>query len=350
MKMGRNGYAGQRPHLQAVLHSREAFMKVTRRTLLGTIAAGLAASSGFEAFAEGDWPSRLVRLISPYGAGGANDISLRILAEQFGRSFNQQFIVENKPGAGTRIANELVARAAPDGYTFLYAAAPYATAEALFGKLKYERKDLQPVAMAAMAPLFLIVNAKANFKNLQELIAHGKSQADGLTFASPGAGSQPHLAAELWLRDAGVKGLNVQYRGDAMAYTELLAGRVDATLTAISTALPHIQSGDFRVLGVASPERSAIYPDAPTLREQGFPNVVASGWFGFMAPSATPQPIVGQMQEEIIRVLADPEVKQKLLGQGLEARPGTAADFGKFVDDETRKWSELIRAAGLKGE
>ena len=325
-------------------------MNVTRRTLLGTMAAGLAASAGFKAVAEGDWPSRLVRLISPYGAGGSNDISLRILAEQLGRSLGQQFIVENRPGAGTRIANEMVARAAPDGYTFLYAAAPYATAEALFGKLKYERKDLQPVAMAVMAPLFLIANAKAGVTSLPELIARGKSQADGLTFASPGAGSQPHLAAELWLRDAGVKGLNVQYRGDAMAYTELLAGRVDATLTAISTALPHIQSGDFRVLGVASAERSAIYPDAPTLREQGFPNVVASGWFGFMAPSAVPLPIVGRMQEEIIRALSDSEVKQKLLAQGLEARPGTAADFGKFIDDETRKWGDLIRATGLKGE
>ncbi|MFG3597908.1 Bug family tripartite tricarboxylate transporter substrate binding protein [Bradyrhizobium sp. RDI18] len=326
-------------------------MTVTRRTLLGTIAAAFAAGPGLPAFAEGDWPSRLVRLVSPYGAGGANDISLRILAEQIGRSLGQQFIVESKPGAGTRIANELVARAAPDGYTFLYAAAPYATAEALFGQLKYDpRKDLRPVAMAVMAPIFLIVNAKAPFKNLQELIAHGKAQPDGLTFASPGAGSQPHLAAELLLSDAGVKGLNVQYRGDAMAYTELLAGRVDATLTAISTALPHIQSGDFRVLGVASAERSAIYPAAPTLREQGYPNVVASGWFGFMAPSATPQPIVERMQQEINRALADPEVKQKLLAQGLEARAGTAAEFGRFIDDETRKWSEVIRTAGLKGE
>lgn len=325
-------------------------MTVTRRTLLGTIAACFSAGAGFPAFAESEWPSRLVRLVSPYGAGGSNDISLRILAEQFVRSLGQQFIVENKPGAGTRIANELVARAAPDGYTFLYAAAPYATAEALFGKLKYERKDLQPVAMAVVAPLFLIVNAKAAFKNLQEMIAYGKSQPDGLTFASPGAGSQPHLAAELLLRDAGVKGLNVQCRGDSMAYTELLAGRVDATLTAISTALPHIQSGDFRVLGAASAERSAIYPDAPTLREQGFPNVVASGWFGFMAPSATPQPIVDRLQAEIVRALGDPEVKQKLLVQGLEARPGTAAEFGKFIDDETRKWGEVIRAGGLKGE
>ena len=141
--------------------------------------------------------------------------------------------------------------AAPDGYTFLYAAAPYATAEALYGKLNYERKDLQPVAMAVAAPIFLIINAQAPFKTLQELIAYGKSQPDGLTFGSPGAGSQPHLAAELLFRDAGVKGLNVPFRGDNMAYTELLAGRIDATLTAISTALPHIQSGKLRVLGVA---------------------------------------------------------------------------------------------------
>jgi len=208
-------------------------MKVTRRTLLGTIAAGFAAGTAFKASAEGDWPSRVVRLVSPYGAGGASDISLRILAEQFGHSFNQQFIVENKPGAGTRVANELVSRATPDGYTFLYAAAPFATAEALFEKLNYNRRDLQPVAMAMMAPLFLVVNAQAPVKTLQEMIDYGRSKPEGLTFGSPGAGSQPHLAAELLFRDAGVKGLIVPFRGDNMAYTELLASRLDATLTAI---------------------------------------------------------------------------------------------------------------------
>ena len=326
-------------------------MKVTRRTLLGTVAACLSAGSGFQAFAQNDWPSRFVRLVSPYGAGGANDISLRILAERLGNRLGQQFIVENKPGAGTRLANEFVAHAAPDGYTFLYAAAPYATAEALFGKLTYDpRKDLQPVAMAVIAPIFLIINAEAPFKNLQDLIAYGKSRPEGLTFASPGAGSQPHLAAELLFRDAGVKGLNIPFRGDAMAYTELLAGRVDATLTAISTALPYIESGTLRVLGVDSIAPSAIYPQAPTLHEQGFPNVIAAGWYGFMAPAATPPAITGRMQEEIGRALADPEVKQKLLVQGLEAHGGTAAEFGKFIDDETRKWSEVIREAGLKGE
>jgi len=329
---------------------REAETAFTRRTLLGVLVGGVAAGAAFAARAEDNWPTRMVRLISPYGAGGANDISLRILADQFGRSFGQQFIVENRPGAGTRLANESVAHAQGDGYTWLYAAAPYATAEALFGKLNYERSDLQPVAMTAFAPIFLIINAQASYRTLDELIAYGKSQPNGLTFASPGAGSQPHLAAELLFRSAGVKGLNIPFRGDSMAYTELLAGRVDATLTAISSALPHVESGKFRVLGVASAERSAIYPQAPTLKEQGYPNVVASGWYGFMAPAATPRPIVERLEKEVLRALTDTEIKQKLLAQGLEPHGTSAAAFGKFIDDETAKWAPLIREAGLKGE
>src|ERR1700756_2968095 len=309
-------------------------MNINRRMLLGGPRAPLAAS-GLPASAEDNWPSHMVRLISPYGAGGSNDISLRILAEQFGRRLNQQFIVENRPGAGTRLANETVAHAAADGYTILYVAAPYATAEALFGKLNYERKDLQPVAMAVIAPLFLIINAQAPYKTLAELIAYGKSKPDGLTFASPGAGSQPHLAAELLFRAAGVKGLNIPFRGDSMAYTELLAGRVDATLTAISTALPYVQSGKFRVLGVASAERSAIYPQAPTLREQGYPDIVAAGWYGFMAPSATPEPIVDRLESELDSILSQAEIKQKLFAQGLDVRVDTAEVFGRFVADET---------------
>lgn len=325
-------------------------MTVTRRTLLGSIAASLAIGSRPAAFAQSDWPSRIVRLVSPYAVGGASDISLRILAEQFGRTFNQQFIVENKAGAGTRIANGFVAQAPADGYTILYAAAPYATAEALYGPQKYQRADLQPVAMAVLAPLFLIVSTEAPYKDLQGLIDYGKSRPDGLTFGSPGPGSQPHLAAELLFREAGVKGLNVPFRGDAAAYSELLAGRVDATLTAISAALPHIQAGTLRVLGTASAERSAIYPEAPTFREQGLAGVVAGGWYGFLAPAGVPRPIVEKLEAEIIRALGDAEVKRKLIVQGLEAHPRSATEFGKFIDDETAKWSALIRAAGLKGE
>lgn len=323
---------------------------LTRRTMLGAMAAGLSVGSGFPAFAEDKWPSRVVKLVCTYAAGGSSDISLRIVAEQLEHRLNAKFIVENKPGASTRIANESVARSAPDGYTFLYAAAPYATVESLFGKLTYDpHKDLKPVAMAMFAPLFLIVNADAPYKTLKDFIAYGKSQPNGLTFGSPAAGSQPHLAIELFLRSAGVKGVAAQFRGDAPSYTELLAGRIDATLTAISTALPYVETGKLRVLGAASAERSAVYPNAPTLREQGYPDVVASGWYGFLAPAGTPQPIVDRFQTELLAILNDPDVKKKLLVQGLEVHGTDGAAFGKFIDDESAKWGKVIKDAGIKG-
>jgi tripartite-type tricarboxylate transporter receptor subunit TctC len=324
-------------------------MKVTRRSVLGALAA-LPASAAFHAHAEGDWPARPVRIVSPYAAGGANDISARILAEAIGQNLKQQFFIENKAGAGTRIANETVARAEPDGYTFLYAAAPYATAEALYGTLRYERAQLAPVAMTVLAPIFLIVNADAPYKDVPGFIAYAKAKADGVTFGSPGVGSQPHLAAEILFKDAGIRGVNVVFRGDAPAYTELLAGRIDATITAITSALPFIEDGKLRVLGVASAERSSLYPQASTLSEQGLKRVIAAGWYGFMAPAATPRPIIDRLQAEILRTLANSEVKEKLLKLGLEAHGRSAAEFGAFIDEETRKWTAIINEVGLKGE
>lgn len=324
-------------------------MHFSRRSILAAI-AGAAAGAAGNAVAQADWPTRPVRIVSPYAAGGANDISARLLADHIGRELGQQFFIENKAGAGTRIANETVAKAPADGYTFLYVAAPYATAEALFGKLRYARSDLAPVAMAALAPLFLIVNAEAPHKTAQEFIAYAKSKADGVAFGSPGAGSQPHLAAELLFKDAGIKGLNVVFRGDAPAYNELLAGRIDATITAITSALSFVEDGKLRVLGVASAERSPLYPDAPTLREQGLERIVAAGWYGMLAPAATPAPIVQRLQAAIAHALADAEVKAKFLKLGLEPRASTAAEFGAFIDAETATWSRIIQDAGLRGE
>src|SRR6185437_3384568 len=219
-------------------------MRITRRVLLGGAATGMAFGPAFAASSTDGWPGRPVRLISPYAAGGSSDISLRILAEYFEARMGKKFYVENKPGASSTIANETVARAAPDGYTLLYAAAPYETAEAMLGRLSYDpHKDLHPIALAMLCRFFLIVNAKAPYKTLQEFIAYAKSKPEGITFASPAAGSQPHLAAELFMRTTGIKGVAVQYGGDAPSYIELLAGRVDATSTALPTALPHIKSG-----------------------------------------------------------------------------------------------------------
>ncbi|ABM34528.1 tripartite tricarboxylate transporter substrate binding protein [Paracidovorax citrulli] len=325
-------------------------MPIHRRHLLATAAAGLALPWHLTARAQ-PWPARPIRLVSPYGAGGSNDILTRVLGDFLSRRLGQSIVVENKAGAGTRIANESVAKAAPDGYTLLHAAAPIAIGEALYKELPYDvHKSFAAIGSTAIAPLFLVVNAQAPYKTLAEFIRHAKADPKGATFGSPGAGSAPHLTAELLLRAADAKGVVAQYRGDAPAYTELLAGRIDATLTAISTAVPHIQAGKLRVLGVANEERTPLYPDAPTLREQGLPSVVGYGWYGMLAPAGTPAEIVARLHAELQAALADPEVRRKAEAAGLQLRGGTPAEFSTFVASETRKWAQIIQAAQITAE
>jgi len=328
-------------------------MSLHRRRFISQAAAVAGAFGAFPSLlrAQDAWPQRPIRVISPYGAGGSNDISARILCEALSKRLHQQFVVENKPGAGTRLANEYVARAAPDGYTWLYAAAPFATVEPMYGKVSYDPvRDFKAVTLAVVAPVFLIVNASTPFKSVADLVAFGRSKPEGLTFATPGSGSGPHLTAELFFKEAKVKGLNVHFRGDATAYTELLAGRVDATLTAMSTALPHVQAGKLRVLAVASEERSPVYPSVPTFREQGFTNIVGYGWFGFMAPAATPAAVVDRMSREVNSVLKEPAIRARLIELGSQPQGGTPAEFASFISQETRKWGEVIKAAGVKPE
>jgi tripartite-type tricarboxylate transporter receptor subunit TctC len=297
------------------------------------------------------WPSRTVTLIAPYGAGGSNDILTRLLGEALAARLGQGFVVENKAGAGTRIANEFVARASPDGYTVLHAAAPIAIGEALYPKLPYDaRKSFEAVVSTAIAPLFLVVNAEAPYKTVAEFVAAGKAKPNGLTFGSPGAGSAPHLTAELLMRAVGNKGVVVQYRGDAPAYNELLAGRIDATLTAISTAIPHIQAGKLRVLAVANEERTPLQPQVPTFRESGLPTVVGYGWFGLMVPAGTPAAIVHKLNAETNAVLGDAEMRKKVEALGLQLRGGTPAQFAAFIGAETHKWGQLIKAANITAE
>jgi tripartite-type tricarboxylate transporter receptor subunit TctC len=326
-------------------------MDFDRRRLLAGLAAAAPLSLWGPAHAQGAWPERTVRIVSPYGAGGSNDISARLFAERFGKRMGQQFIVENKPGAGTRLANEFVARAPADGYTLLYAAAPFAVAESLYGKLSYDPgRDFQPVTLALVAPVFLIVNADLPVKTVADFIRYAKSKPQGINIASPGAGSGPHLTGELFMKEAGIQGLTVHFRGDATAYTELLAGRVDATITAITTALPHIKAGKLRVIAVANETRSPIEPQVPTFAEAGFPNIVGYGWFGFMVPRGTPAAVVDRLAAETNAVLAEPDFKARMLELGLQPRGGTPAEFAAFIVRETRKWSEVIRVAGVKGE
>jgi tripartite-type tricarboxylate transporter receptor subunit TctC len=328
-------------------------MTTTRRQLLTAAAAGLAMPWCLPGQAQAQaqaWPTRPIRMISPYGAGGSNDILTRVLGDFLGRRLGQGVVVENKAGAGTRIANDFVAKAPADGYTLLHAAAPIAIGEALYKDLPYDvHKSFASIGSTAIAPLFLVVNADAPYKTLAEFVKYAKASSKGVSFGSPGAGSAPHLTAELLLRAAGAKGIVVQYRGDAPAYTELLAGRIDATLTAISTAVPHIQAGKLRVLGVATEERTPLYPDAQTFREQGLP-VVGYGWYGMLAPAGTPASIVARLNAEINAAVADPEVRRKAEAAGLQLRGSTSAEFSAFIASETRKWAQIIKSANITAE
>jgi tripartite-type tricarboxylate transporter receptor subunit TctC len=325
-------------------------MTTTRRQILTTAAAGLVIPWCMPSRAQA-WPARPIRMVSPYGAGGSNDILTRVLGDFLGRKLGQGVVVENKAGAGTRIANDFVAKAPPDGYTLLHAAAPIAIGEALYKDLPYDvHKSFASIASTAIAPLFLVVNADAPYKTLAEFIKYAKASPKGVSFGSPGAGSAPHLTAELLLRAADAKGIVVQYRGDAPAYTELLAGRIDATLTAISTAVPHIQAGKLRVLGVATEERTPLYPQALTFREQGLPAVVGYGWYGMLAPAGTPASIVARLNAEINAAVADSEVRRKAEAAGLQLRGSTSAEFSAFITSETRKWAQIIKSANITAE
>lgn len=319
-------------------------MNLSRRHLLSAAAAVLALPAAAQA-----WPTRPIRLIAPYAAGGSNDILTRVLGDYLGSRLGQALVVENKAGAGTRIANDFTAKASPDGYTLLHAAAPIAIGEALYPNLPYDlRKSFEPIVSTAVAPLFLVVNAEAPYKTVAEFVRWGQASAKGFTFGSPGNGSAPHLTAELFMRAAGAKGIAVQFKGDAPAYTELLAGRIDATLTAISTAVPHIEAGKLRVLAVANEQRSSLHPQTPTFVESGLPTVVGYGWYGLMAPAGTPAAIVRRLNAETNAAIGDADVRKKAEAAGLQLRGGTVAEFRSFLDNEAKKWSQVIKAANIQ--
>jgi len=323
---------------------------ISRRHLLGAAAAATLAPLGLPVSAQ-DWPSRPVRLVCPYAPGGPSDILTRVLGDFMSKRLGQSFVVENRAGAGTRIANDYVAKAPADGYAILHAAAPIAIGEALYQNLPYGlHRSFEPIVSTAIAPLFLVVNAEAPYRTVAEFAKWGKANANGFTFGSPGSGSAPHLTAEMFIRAAGAKGLVAQFKGDAPAYTELLARRIDATLTAISTALPHIQAGKLRVLAVANEARTPLQPDVPTFVESGLKDVVGYGWYGLMAPAGTPAAVVQRLNAEANAAIADAEVKKKVLAAGLQLRGGTQAAFRSFLDAEVKKWETVIKAAGITGE
>ena len=296
-----------------------------------------------------DWPSRSIRFISPFAAGGSNDIATRVIAEKLMLKLRQPIIVENKAGANTRIATEMISRADPDGYNCLMVAAPHTTNPALYGRLPYDTiTDFAPIVQVVRAPLFLMVPANSPVKSVADLLAASARQPSGLNVSSPGNGTAPHLALELFNQLAKSNLNHIPYKGDAPAVTELLGERLDAGIHPIITPLPHIKTGKLRVLAVFGSTRSSLLPEVPSLGELGYPNTGVYTWFGLVGPAGLPAAIVERLNTDINEILAQPDVRQRFAEMGMETVGGSSEQFSRFVREDIRKWKDLVATRNIK--
>lgn len=320
---------------------------VMRRRLLLLAAAILPMM----AIAQQVYPSRPVSVVVPYSPGGTTDIIARLTAQYIGASMNKTFVVENKAGGSGTIAMGLVAKAAPDGYTLLSNEMTQTVVPALFPKLPFDPvKDLTTISIIAEAPYVLVINTKVPATNLSELVSYAKANPGKLNFASGGSGSGPHIAGELLKSVAGISMTHIAYKGSGPAVQDLLSGQVDVLITAAPTVAQHMGSGRIRALAVAHKQRITLLPNVPTSAEAGFPGFTIANWFGLAAPRGTPPAIINQLHGEVLKMLAKPDFREKLIAAGAEAVGMGPADAAKHVEAEAKRWSELIANAGIKLE
>ena len=296
-----------------------------------------------------DYPSRSVKIVVPFAAGGSGDIIGRIVGQHLGDVFKQPFVIENRTGAAGNIGAEAVAKSPPDGYTLLLLSSTNATNESLYPNKPFVlMRDLAAVAPLNYFDMVLVVPASLPVNNVQELIAYAKANPGKLNFASSGSGTSIHLAGELFKVMAGVQMTHVPYKGSAPAIADLVGGQVQLMFDNLPSALAQIKAGKLRALAVTSAQRAAALPDAPTIAESGLPGYEASSWFGLLAPAGTPADVVAKINGEVARWLASPEAKEKLLAQGANAAGGTPEDFARHIAAETAKWQKVVRESGAK--
>jgi tripartite-type tricarboxylate transporter receptor subunit TctC len=325
-------------------------MKLPRRQFL-PLAAGAAALPAVPRLAWGQaYPARPVRLIAPFAPGGASDILARLIGQWLSERLGQPFVIENRPGAGSNIGTEAVVHAAPDGYTLGLFGAPSAINATLYDKLNFNFvRDIAPVAGIIRGPYVIVVNPSVPAKTVPELIAYAKANPRKLNMASPGTGTGPHIAGELFKMMAGVDMVHVPYRGTGPSLTNLIGGQVQVTFEATPASIGYIRAGTLRALAVTTTRRSEALPDIPTVAEF-VPGYEASAWFGVGAPKATPAEIVEKLNKEINAGLADPKIEARLATLGGDVLALSPADFGKLIADETEKWGKVIRALNIKAE
>jgi tripartite-type tricarboxylate transporter receptor subunit TctC len=295
------------------------------------------------------YPSRPIRIIVPYAAGGAVDIVARTVGQPLSEALNQAVIVDNRPGASANIGMEMAAKAVPDGYTLLMASNGIATNMSLFSDLAFDgRRDFVAVASIGHAPLVIVVPASSPAKSLKDLLAMARAEPGKLTYASAGTGSSGHLAGELLKATARIDVLHVPYKGGAPAITDLLGERISFMPINPVEVIAHIRGGRMRALAVASDRRFALLPDVPTVAEAGLAGYEVSVWWGLVAPAKTPPEIVRQLNAETDKALANPAIANKLSELGVVVTPGTPDQFAAFIKSQTEVWSGVVRSAGIK--
>ncbi|RPJ47741.1 MAG: tripartite tricarboxylate transporter substrate binding protein [Betaproteobacteria bacterium] len=317
--------------------------------LTGCIASAAALVAAAPAIAADNYPSRPVRVIVPQSPSGSTDIATRIVTDRLAEVLKQNFVVDNRPGAGSLTGTDLVAKAAPDGYTLLGIAASFTITPAMHTRMPFDPvRDFAPITQFADLPHIIVVHPSVAAKSVKELIALLKSKPGQVTCAFSGVGTSTHLATELFQYMSGTKMLLVPYKGGSPAMTALLGGEVQVNFAASSTALPQIRAGKIRALAVTGTKRSTAAPDLPTMAEAGVKGYQHSSWVGLLAPAKTPPAIIDRLHAESVKIINSAEVKKLFLGRGMEAEGNTPAAFAASVREDVEKWKKLVKAAGIK--
>jgi tripartite-type tricarboxylate transporter receptor subunit TctC len=296
------------------------------------------------------YPAKPIRIVVSLAAGGGVDTSARIVAQKLTEAWGQQIVVENRPGAGGTIATEMVARAVPDGYTLLMTSSAFAITPSLY-KLAYDPvKDFTPVMQIVLSPHLLVVHPSVPVHSVRELIAFAKGHPNQLLWSSSGNGSPQHLAAELFKMMTGVKIVHVPYKGTAPSINDLIGGRVSLTAASVVSTMPQVKAGRLRAFAVLSSQRSLAVPQYPSVAEAGVPGYEVDVWYGLFAPAGTPKVVVTRLYEEIARTLAQPVLKERMYGLGLDPAGMQPDRFASYVQTEIAKWAKVVKAAGAKAE
>ena len=315
------------------------------------VVKGFIAVAATAAAAQAPWPQQPVKIIVPYSPGGTVDFSARQIGQKLGEQLGKPFVIENKVGASGTIGDATVAKAAPDGYTLLANDTSYAMLPALFKSLPWDHdKDLVPITTIITTPVVLVVPAASPFRNARELVEYARKNPGKLNFGSGGVGSSTHLNAELFRKEAKIEIAHIPYKGAGEAMTGIISAQVDLLITASPTAMGQIAGGKIRALAMTGDKRSAAFPGVPTFAEMGLPGYTVTGWFGLAAPKGTPREVIAKIHAETVKALADPAMRERIAAQGAEPGGMAPEAYAKFVRDETVRWSELAKAAGVKPE